>query len=337
MLRAGICGANGYTGIELLRILDLHPGITVSRLFSNSTAGKNIKEIYPYLSDKYDLKLELFDSSQLSDLDVIFLALPHGQTHSMMSALLAYPNLKIIDLSADFRIKNNQKYEQYYNVSHQSVHLLPEIPLGFPEINRQQIKNAQAVANPGCYATSVILGLYPLAKEGLVSHRVIIDSKSGVTGAGRSLKESSLYCEANESISAYNTNTHRHIPEMEEALGIDVLFSPHLTPMNRGILSSMYLQNEKHFNKEDILAIFRQYYQNEPFIKIMDPLPNPSTKWVRHTNNCCISVVVTEDTIIVFSAIDNLIKGASGQAVQNMNLLCGFDETTALKALPTYI
>jgi len=337
MFQVGIVGANGYTGIELIRILDRHPNVSIKKVFSHSTAGQNLADIYPYLKNKYPLTLDTFNPNTVADLDMLFLAVPNGTSHQYMKTLLNHPNLKIIDLSADFRFKNVKNYEKYYKVIHESPNLLPQIPYGIPELYRKEIKSAKACSNPGCYATSVILGLYPLAKEGKITGSVIVDSKSGVTGAGRTLKESSLYCEANESITAYQTGIHRHLPEMEENLGIKLLFSPHLTPMNRGILSSIYIENKQNLTKSQILEIYQNYYGKEPFITLLTDEKMPTTKYVKGSNSCAINIQVIEDKIIIFSAIDNLIKGASGQAIQSMNLMLGLKETTVLDTLPLYI
>ena len=336
--KIGIVGASGYTGLELIRILDKHPQVQITKLFALKTAGENINHLYPHLGPKYNLLLEELQAENINDLDILFLSLPHGTAHKYLKNI-PNKNLKIIDLSADFRVKDQKLYEKYYHTTHEAPELLNQFVLGFPEIFRKELASANLCANPGCYSTSVILALYPLVQEKLINTDVIVDSKSGVSGAGKTLKETSLFCEANENISAYQTGVHRHTPEMEEVLKIKLLFSPHLVPMNRGILSSIYLENENNLKSEDLINIYQQYYQNEPFVKLLPNFGMPTTKLVKNSNNIALSFQVLPDQnkIVIFSAIDNLIKGASGQAVQNMNIMCGFEETLALENISTYL
>ncbi len=337
MLRIGIAGATGYAGIELVRLLSKHPHVKLEKLYSRQYAGKKISQVYPHLD--VSTVLEGFDPAAVTGLDVLFLALPHAQSHAWMPALIT-GSAKIIDLSADFRLSDPEAFKKYYGVEHQAPQLLPKATLGFSEVYREDIAKAQLCANPGCYSTSVVLGLHPLAKNGFLNDcSVIVDAKSGVSGAGRHLKESSLYCEATSNLSAYGLASHRHVPEMERALSSTFIFSPHLVPMSRGILSSIYIDNQKNLTQDHLNAFYHEAYANEPFIKLAPDLDMPSTKYVTGSNRCMITAKVLKEhgKIVVFSAIDNLIKGASGQAIQNMNIMCGFPETTGLTDSPFYL
>jgi N-acetyl-gamma-glutamyl-phosphate reductase len=333
MIKVGVVGATGYTGQELCRLLWSHPEVAVTRVFSKSYVGKQLAEICPNLY-VYNITLEEFDPSNLSGLDLVFLALPHGQSNVFMKDLLS-SSTKVIDLSADFRLKDSGLFNKYYKIEHQSTDIMDKFSIGFPELYKKQIKELQCCANPGCYSTAAILGLFPLAEKKLLNNSVIIDAKSGASGAGKALKESTLFCEIDESITAYGTYVHRHTAEIESMLKSEVFFSPHLIPMKRGILSSMYVNNYANLTKEDVLDIYNAKYENEPFILIKDNDDVASTKNVIGTNMCEISFKVFPEAkkIVVFSAIDNLMKGAAGQAIQNMNLMLGFDETLALPKL----
>ena len=337
MIKVGVVGAPGYTGIELCRILNNHPEASVVKLYSQSYAGKSLGDVFPQLDIFDNIILEKFDPETVSGVDVLFLALPHATTHKMMRVLYK-KDMKIVDLSADFRLDSADVFKKYYGVEHESPELLSEVALGYPEFHSEKIKNSKVCASPGCYATAVIMGLYPLAQKGLLDGVVVIDAKSGVTGAGRGLKVSSLYCEANENIASYGTGTHRHTAEMEEALNAKVLFSPHLVPMNRGILASMYIDNKNGLTLKEVQVIYNNFYKDASFVTIKDDLAMVSTKYVAGSNKCLLACKVFEDTnkIVIFSAIDNLIKGASGQAIQNMNVMLGLEETTGLTALARY-
>lgn len=307
-------------------------------MFSNQHNGKVLSDVYPQLSGHCDLVLEPFTPESVeSDIDILFLAVPHGVTHAYMPQLLNTTKAKIIDLSADFRLSDKGLFETYYH-QHQSPELLKKIPYGLPELFFDEIKNSQVVANPGCYPTSVILALFPLLKAGLITGPIISDSKSGTTGAGKTLKEGSLYCEVNNSFSAYGTGIHRHESEMKDILGVDVFFSPHLLPMNRGILSTIYTTTTVK-EPSQIQEVFETFYQNSPFIKLAKQNETPSTKYVMGTNDCRIGFRLFPDKgqIVLFSAIDNIVKGASGQAVQCMNIMCGFDQTEGLAQVGMYL
>ncbi|MGE4170750.1 MAG: N-acetyl-gamma-glutamyl-phosphate reductase [Candidatus Margulisiibacteriota bacterium] len=340
MIRAAIVGTTGYTGLELARILLDHPKVTLTRIFSRQHAGIAIGDVFPHLS-ALPLVFEVFDPTTFAkdpQVEVVFLALPHGQSQKYMGQLLTNPGLKIIDLSADFRLPDAKQYATYYGHDHEDPNRLGSAAVGFSEINFEAIQAAKVVANPGCYATSVVLGLHPLASAGLIQTHVVVDSKSGVTGAGKALKESSLFCEANEAFMPYGTYSHRHVPEMENTLGISVLFSPHLVPMNRGILSSMYVPLEASTAVEDVVALYKKAYLNRPCVHVLEK-GIPSTRWVKGSNVCMIGFKWIEPlkTLVVFSALDNLIKGASGQAIQNMNIQFGLPEGTGLPLVAHYL
>ncbi|WP_066638004.1 N-acetyl-gamma-glutamyl-phosphate reductase [Desulfolucanica intricata] len=340
MIKACIIGATGYAGAELVRILSLHPETEITAITSQSYAGQPFWEVYPHLYKYIDLTCEEMDLSKLiAGADVIFMALPHGHAMPVAKEALSY-NKKIIDLGADFRIDDSQVYEEWYKVKHTAVELLPEAVYGLPEINREKIKQARVLANPGCYPTSVVLGLAPLLDRGLIeADSIIIDSKSGVSGAGRGVSLNTHYSEVNENIKAYNVGVHRHTPEIEQELSkisgqkITISFTPHLTPMIRGILSTIYGKLKPGAAEFDLRQLYREFYKNEPFIRVLPEGMLPKTKAVTGSNHCDISIVKDDRTgrVVVLSAIDNLIKGAAGQAVQNMNLMYNLHETTGLE------
>lgn len=342
MLKVFICGGSGYTGCELLRIFALHDEVQVVGVTSEKSAGIAVSELFPAFFIYKDLKFESLDIDKIKNrADVYFLALPHGKSQEVAKQLLE-TGKKVIDLSADFRIKDPAVYERWYATKHSYPKLLDKSIYGLPEIYRQQIKKAQLIANPGCYPTSVIIPLYPFIKEELVdTETIIIDSKSGVSGAGRKAELTLSYCEVNEDFRAYNVAKHRHTPEIEQELSkiinkpINVEFTTHLLPINRGILSTIYAKLKKALDTEEALELLKKYYKNEPFVRVMSEGQLPSVKYVRGTNYCFIGAVVNQRTnrLILISAIDNLIKGASGQAVQNMNIMFGIEETKALTSL----
>ncbi|MFZ5645948.1 MAG: N-acetyl-gamma-glutamyl-phosphate reductase [Bacillota bacterium] len=338
-IKAGVIGATGYAGAELVRLLSAHPVVRLTGLTTQSYAEKPFWEVYPHLYKHTEMICEELDLPALVEkCDIVFTALPHG--HSMpVAAEVNRQGKKLVDLGADFRFNDHRVYEKWYKVEHTEPGLNERIVYGLPEIHRENIKEAGIVANPGCYPTSVILGLAPLLKKGLVdAGTIVIDSKSGVSGAGRSLSLNTLYCEVNENIKAYNVGVHRHTPEIEQELGllagenVVVSFSPHLTPMNRGILSTMYAKLKGQAEVEEINALYREFYEGSPFVRVLPPGMLPGTKSVSGSNHCDIGLVVDGRTgrVVVVSAIDNLIKGASGQAVQNMNIMFGLPEEVAL-------
>lgn len=345
MLNVAIVGASGYTGLELIRILHCHPEVAVTCLTSEQSAGKRISEVFPTLRGRCDLVLENLEPVRVSEkADIIFTALPHKAAMEVVPTFLKLGR-KVIDLSADYRLSDPAVYGQWYE-PHLNPANLKKAVYGLPEIRRAKIRGAKLVANPGCYPTSIILGLAPLLKQGLIHpHSIISDSASGVSGAGRSAKVDSLYCEVNEGYKAYGVGgVHRHTPEIEQELSLlageplKVTFTPHLVPMDRGILSTIYAAPLKEMTSADLVKLYTEFYAGEPFVRVLPQGCLPSTAFVRGSNFCDIAPLVDARTgrIIIVSAIDNLVKGASGQAVQNMNLVCGFPETTGLDGLALF-
>ncbi len=345
MIKAGVIGATGYAGSELVRILHNHPQVSLDCVTSRSYKGKKYSDVYENYRHNENIILEDENIEKMSlDLDVIFLALPHGEASVRINENIL-KNTKIIDLGADFRLHKLNTYESWYNVKHNCPEILKEAVYGLCELHRNEIKNARIIANPGCYTTCSILSLYPLVKEGLIeTDSIIIDAKSGVTGAGRTVNINNIYCEVNESIKAYKIASHRHTPEIEqelsEASGCDIVlnFTPHLVPMNRGIISTCYANIIKNAEYVDILKAYEKYYSNEYFIRLTKNDIFPETKWVKGSNFCDIGFKIDKRTnrIIVVGAIDNLVKGAAGQAVQNMNILFGFDEREGLDNISAF-
>ncbi|NJD36933.1 MAG: N-acetyl-gamma-glutamyl-phosphate reductase [Geobacter sp.] len=345
MLKIAIVGASGYTGLELIRLLDRHPQAEVSCVTSEQSAGKRISDTFPTLRCRCDLVLEPLDPEAIAaKADLIFTALPHQAAMKVVPAFLA-AGKKVIDLSADYRLHDPAVYAAWYE-PHLNPELLPEAVFGLPEVRRDAIRQARLVATPGCYPTSVILGLKPLLENGLIDPATIIaDSKSGTSGAGRSAKVDSLYCEVNDSFKAYGVGgVHRHTPEIEQELSelagrpVTITFTPHLVPMDRGILSTIYATPARAVSTEELVALYADTYKDEPFVR---PLPKgqfPATAFVRGSNFCDIGITLDSraNRIVVVSAIDNLVKGASGQAIQNMNLICGFTETSGLEGVAIF-
>lgn len=345
MIKASIIGATGYTGAELVRILSCHPEVQLVALTSQSYVGRKISDVFPHLGAVTGMVCTEQDVPRVArDSDVIFTALPHGLSVPIVKEAIEH-GTKVIDLGADFRLDEQAVYEKWYKVTHEAPALLQEAVYGLPELNRKQIAGARVVGNPGCYPTSVMLGLAPLLKQGLIkADSVIIDAKSGVSGAGRGVNLTSLYSEVNDSIKAYNVSGHRHIPEIEQELSklagekVTVSFTPHLTPMTRGILSTIYATPAKKVDAGEIQALYREFYEDEYFVHVLESGELPQTKWCWGSNHCFIGVVVDQrvNRIIVVSAIDNLVKGASGQAVQNMNILFDLPEKTGIEMAGIY-
>lgn len=342
MIDVGVIGATGYTGVELVRLLLAHPQVNLKVVTSEKSAGAKFSEVFPAFLGLCDLELEAFYPVEVSKkIQVAFLCLPHKSSQEA-AAKLRERGLKIIDLSADFRLKSTKEYEQWYE-KHQYPHLLKEAVYGLPELYRNNIKGAKFVANPGCYPTSAALALAPLLREKLIAlDSIIIDSKSGASGAGRSASVDLLFSEVHEGFKAYKVGTHRHTPEIEQTLSdlagekVLVSFTPHLVPMDRGILTTAYVKPFRKLKTADVLKIFKNFYKNEKFIRLKPEGSFPNTKEVRATNYCDIGVLYDErvDRIVVLSAIDNLTKGAAGQALQNFNLMSGFEEDLGLKLFP---
>ncbi|MCI5188378.1 MAG: N-acetyl-gamma-glutamyl-phosphate reductase [Candidatus Electrothrix sp. AS4_5] len=348
MLKVGIIGASGYTGVELARILSTHPEVELTVATSRQYAGKPLAEVFPNLRKRVDLVCENLGPEELVDrADFFFAAVPHKTAMDLVPILLN-AGKKVVDLSADFRIRDAAVYEEWYQ-PHSSIECIEEAVYGLPELYRDQVKNARLTANPGCYPTSIILGLAPLLREGLIDPaHLIIDSKSGTSGAGRSANVGTLFCEVTDGFRAYKVGgQHRHIPEIEQELTVlagqpvTISFTPHLLPISRGILSTMYapLSNEISATTEtEIQELYESTYTDEPFVRVCPAGSFPATQHVRGSNCCDIGIKVDVRTgrIIIVSAIDNVAKGASGQAVQNMNLMNGFDETCALMGAPFF-
>jgi len=338
-IKAGIIGATGYAGAELVRILSAHPQVELVALCTQSYGGKAFCEVYPYLyKHVFSYCRELDLPALAEEADVVFTALPHGHAAPLAREVLGRGK-KFIDLGADFRFRRREVYEQWYKVEHTAPELLEQAVYGLPEIHREKIRGASLVANPGCYPTSVILALAPLLRHGLVdAGTVVADSKSGVSGAGRGLSLGTHFSEVNENFRAYNVGVHRHTPEIEQELSelageeVVISFTPHLTPMNRGILSTVYASLKREMTLEQVRSVYEEYYRNEFFVRLLPPGILPQTKAVAGSNHCDIVPVVDPRTgrVVVLSAIDNLVKGAAGQAVQNMNLMFGLPETTGL-------
>jgi N-acetyl-gamma-glutamyl-phosphate reductase len=335
MIRVGILGASGYSALELIKILLRHPHVELTALTTRQVEARHISEVHPALAGRLDLRLENLSPGQIAErTDCVFCCLPHGASAAAVAELLPRGK-KVVDLSADYRLHDAAEYKKWYGLEHADPQRLGQAVYGLAELYRVQIKSAQLVANPGCYPTSAILALAPLLKAGAISpDGIIIDSKSGVSGAGREPKPHLHFPECNESVSAYGVGTHRHMPEIDQVLSdaagklIRVVFTPHLMPMDRGILTTCYAQPTKELGDQALVALLRESYANEPFVRVISTLP--STKQVSHTNYCDITARSVRGRVVVISAIDNLVKGASGAAVQTFNLMFGFDEATAL-------
>jgi N-acetyl-gamma-glutamyl-phosphate reductase len=338
-IKVGIVGATGYVGEELVRILCRHPQVTGITVAAKDAPGQRLSQVYPHLAGFADM--EILDMDQVPELisgsDLVFSALPHGLSAPVVRQTLA-AGRRVIDMAADFRLPDQALYEQWYQAAHQAPDLLKEAVYGLPELFRSAVESARLVANPGCYPTSALLALAPLMKHGLVKQdSVIVDSKSGVSGAGRTLALGSHYCECNDNVRAYSVTTHRHTPEISHYASVlagsrvDVVFTPHLIPMTRGILSTVYAELLRPLDAASLHQVYQDFYYGEEFIQLLAAGGWPETKWVQGTNRCCLGLTVAgQKRLIVVSAIDNLVKGASGQAVQNMNLMFGIPEGTGL-------
>ena len=345
MIRAGIIGATGYAGAELVRILTGHKDVEIKWYGSRSYIDKKYAQVYQNM-------FQIVEDSCLDDnmeelskaVDVIFTATPQGLCASLVNEEIL-SRTKIVDLSADFRIKDVAVYEEWYKIKHPSPQLIPEAVYGLCEINREAVKKARLVANPGCYPTCTILSIYPLLKEGLIDpDTIIVDAKSGTSGAGRGAKVDNLFCEVNENIKAYGVATHRHTPEIEEQLGyaagrpVRINFTPHLVPMNRGILITAYASLTREASYEEVKAAYDKYYTSEKFVRVLDKGLCPQTRWVEGSNYVDVNFQIDPRTkrVIMMGAMDNLVKGAAGQAVQNMNLMFGLPESEGLELVPLF-
>ena len=345
MIKAGIIGATGYAGGELVRILTGHKDVEIKWYGSRSYIDKKYAEVYQNMFQIVDDKCMDDNMEALADeVDVIFTATPQGLCASLVNEEIL-SKVKIVDLSADFRIKDVATYEEWYKIQHTTPQFIPEAVYGLCEINREAVKKARLVANPGCYPTCSTLSIYPLLKEGLIDpSTIIIDAKSGTSGAGRGAKVDNLYCEVNENIKAYGVANHRHTPEIEEQLsyaaGQPVLinFTPHLVPMNRGILITAYASLKKEVSYEEVKAAYDKYYADEKFVRVLEKDVCPQTKWVEGSNYVDVNFKIDPRTkrVIMMGAMDNLVKGAAGQAVQNMNLMFGLKESEGLELVPMF-
>jgi N-acetyl-gamma-glutamyl-phosphate reductase len=335
-IKVGIVGGTGYTGVELLRLLAAHPQVQLRTITSRQEAGQPVAAIFPSLRGLVDLAFESPEHAPLEDCEAVFFATPHGTAMSQAPALLR-GGVRVLDLSADFRLRDPGAWQKWYGEAHAAPEWLDKAVYGLPEVNRDQIRTAHLVACPGCYPTAIQLGFLPLLERGLVdAESLVADAKSGVSGAGRTLKLGTLYGEVADSLAAYSVAGHRHLPEITQGLAaaagraVGLVFVPHLVPMNRGILATLYARLKD--TQADIQAVFENRYGNEPFVDVLPAGSLPQTRSVRGSNTCRIAVHRPQggDMTVVLAVIDNLTKGASGQAVQNFNLMFGFPEATAL-------
>ena len=345
-----IVGASGYSGLELIRLLLQHPEIDNMHLFAHSQKHQSILEVFPHLRDRTDNKVEQLsdlDSKKLEELktktDIVFFATPSAVSKDWGKTFLKY-GFKVIDLSGDYRLKNPKDYCEWYHFEHPNADLLKQAVYGLPEWFFQDIKEADYIANPGCYATSILLALAPLFKEKLSISSIIIDAKSGVSGAGKGFNKNTHYSEVNENLKVYKVGEHQHIPEIEQILSeignfkVTVQMIPHLIPMTRGILSTIYVDLDTELTYSDLSEIYQMHYKEKAFVRLRPEGEYPETKHVYGTNYCDIGFYVDKrsNRLIIFSAIDNLMKGAAGQAVQNLNIIMGWDEQLGLKFIPIY-
>lgn len=336
MIKVGIVGGTGYTGVELLRLLAQHPQVELKAITSRSEAGMPVSQMFPNLRGRVDLPFTEPTIENLGDCDVVFFATPNGVAMKQVPELLK-KGIKVIDLAADYRLKDPAEWQKWYGMAHASENLLAEAVYGLPEVNREAIKSARLVANPGCYPTAVQLGFLPLLKAGLIdTQSLVADAKSGVSGAGRKAEVHTLLCEAGDSFKAYGVAGHRHLPEIKQGLAyisgqnVGLTFVPHLLPMIRGIHATLYARLTGDI--ADLQALYEQTYANEAFVDVLPAGSHPETRTVRGANMCRMAVHRPQggDTVVILSVIDNLVKGAAGQAIQNMNIMCGLPETTGL-------
>ena len=345
MITAAVFGASGYSGVELVRILSRHPGVKLSRLVSQNHTGQTYGEVFGSFRHRGELTCTDATVDQAAaDADVVFLAMPHGVAAAAVTEDVL-SKTRVIDLGADFRFSDAAVYEKWYGVQHVAPGMLGEAVYGLPELNRERIAATRLVANPGCYTTCGILTLAPLLRDGLITpDGIVIDALSGASGAGRGAKPDMAFCECDENVSAYGVTTHRHTPEFDEQLSavagvpLNVTFTPHLVPMNRGILVTAYAKPAPGVTASDVSAAYERMYGGEPFVRLTKPGAFPQTRWVKASNFCDIGATldVRTNTVIAIGALDNLVKGAAGQAVQNMNLMFGLDERTALDDSPVF-
>jgi N-acetyl-gamma-glutamyl-phosphate reductase len=336
MIKVAIVGGTGYTGVELLRLLLQHPRAELAVITSRGEAGRPVSALFPSLAGRLDLAFSDVDVRTLATCDVVFFATPNGVAMQQVPTLLD-AGARVIDLAADFRLRDPAAWERWYGMPHACPQLLEEAVYGLPELNREKIARARLIANPGCYPTAVTLGFLPLLEAGLVDGSdLIADCKSGVSGAGRHVRADLAFCEANENFKAYGVFAHRHQPEITQTLSsvaastlVDLTFVPHLLPLNRGIHATLYARRRSVAT--DLQTLYEARYRDEPFVRVLPAGSHPQTSEVRAGNNCAISVHADGSRVVVLSVIDNLVKGAAGQAIQNMNLMCGLEETLGLR------
>lgn len=339
MLKVGVVGVTGYSGEEAVKILIGHKDVKVTEVSAFSAVAEKeepLSALIPAFKNRLDILCKKTDPAAMAkNVDLVFLGLPHKVSMEIAPVFLN-AGKRVIDLSADYRL-DASVYEKHYCVAHKDKVNLANAVYGLPELNREKIEKAKLIANPGCYPTSVILGIAPMLVQGsVVSDGIIVDSKSGTTGAGKKADQSLLFSEVNENLKAYRVNEHQHMPEIDMVLSgvakknINIVFTPHLVPMSRGILSTIYLKLSKNMDTAAVIEAYKKFYKNEPFVRVCDEGKLPQIKDVVHTNFCDIGIKVKGRTLIVISCIDNLVKGAAGQAVQNMNIMCGFGETEGL-------
>lgn len=335
-MKVGIINVTGYTGVELARLLYQHPKVELTSVTGRSAVGKKLAEVFPHLAD-IDLTIE----AELGKVELAFSAMPHKESAKEVIPLLEQ-EIKVVDISADFRLKDASEYESWYGFSHPSPRLLARAVYGLPELHRAKVASARLVANPGCYPTGAILALAPAVKAKIIGTDIIIDSKSGISGSGRSLDLGSHYAEANEDTAAYALEGHRHLPEITQELKLlkqqsySITFVPHLVPMTRGILSTGYAPLAKKIEEKELKKLYKDFYKDEPFVRVTDAPPHTKHTW--GNNNCLVYPAIDPraNRLVVVSCIDNLVKGAAGQAIQNMNLMLDLPETTGLEALAIY-
>jgi N-acetyl-gamma-glutamyl-phosphate reductase len=343
MIKIAIAGATGYTGSELLRLLYHHPETDVIKITSEQNAGSPLSSVFPQFGDLFNLTYEPLNPESLAHhADLVFLALPHTLSMKAVSGLITH-GIPLIDLSADFRLNNPALYKTWYNVEHTSPDLLGQSVYGLTELNRDAVARTKLLANPGCYPTCALLGLAPLLKEKVIQlENIVVDAKSGVTGAGKTHRSHLHFPEANEALMAYRVGDHPHTPEIEQEISrlagreVKINFTPHLVPMNRGILCTSYGLLKKKCSTKELVGNYKAFYKDEPFVRILPAGSLPNTRDVRGTNRCDIGIKADDRTgkVIVISVIDNLVKGAAGQAIQNMNLMMGIEESTGLNLPP---
>ena len=346
MIKVGVLGATGYAGIETVRLLLRHEGVTLTRVVSHSNVGVKISDLYPNLRGICDMEFTALDENDIAEnCDVVFTALPHGASKEVIPSLYK-KGLKIIDLSGDFRYDDPKVYEKWYGQPHSAPELLSESVYGLCELYRSKIKNTRLIGNPGCYTTCSITGLYPIVQSGLAdNHSIIIDAKSGVTGAGRGLNLPNLFCECTETVKAYKVATHRHTSEIEQELShaanedIVLSFTPHLVPMKRGIFATCYINLKEKASTDDLVALYKNFYKDEQFISVYDAGTLPEVKHVAGSNRVGIGIVADNrlNRAVIVSCLDNLIKGAAGQAIQNINIMCGLPEDSGLRDIAMYL